>query len=265
MDDLARRPCISFRTGHRAGSTSRRSRHAAPAARGRGGGAHVADPRSWRSRRPTARRPAMRPRVSRITPYHELEAEMRPERASGRKRAQFAIAVRNRANAPVDVQLAGVDPDNAMRFAFQKPRFTVAPGRRNGSAIMVMPPKPALVGRPVHRRFEITSTVIGSETGALPKGASLTQKPWIPAWALLLLPLLAHRRDRRVPALAADVDRSRPDRAGGDRGRAGARRRGPHARQPDPEGERQGEAQHDPRPEPEARRGGRRRLGRRGR
>ena len=47
-----------------------------------------------------------------ITPYHELEAEMRPERASGRRRAQYAIAVRNRANAPVDVQLAGIDPDN---------------------------------------------------------------------------------------------------------------------------------------------------------
>ena len=132
-----------------------------------------------------------------ITPYHELEAEMRPERATGRKRAQYAIAVRNRANAPVDVQLAGVDPDNEMRFSFQKPRFTVAPGRRNGSAVMVIPPKPALVGRPVQRRFEITSTVIGSETGALPKPATLTQKPWIPAWALLLLPLLL------IAALAA--------------------------------------------------------------
>jgi beta-lactam-binding protein with PASTA domain len=125
-----------------------------------------------------------------ITPYHELEAEMRPERATARRRAQFAIAVRNRANAPVDVQLAGVDPDNEMRFSFQKPRFTVAPGRRNGSAIMVFPPKPAWFGRPVQRRFEINSTVIGSETGALPKAAFLTQKPWIPAWALLLLPLL---------------------------------------------------------------------------
>jgi beta-lactam-binding protein with PASTA domain len=66
----------------------------------------------------------------------------------------------------------------------------VAPGRRNGSAIMVVPPKPAWVGRPVQRRFEITSTVIGSETGALPKAAYLTQKPWIPMWALLLVPLL---------------------------------------------------------------------------
>jgi beta-lactam-binding protein with PASTA domain len=132
-----------------------------------------------------------------ITPYHELEAEMRPERATGRKKAQYAIAVRNRANAPVDVQLAGVDPDNEMRFSFQKPRFTVAPGRRNGSAIMVFPPKPAWVGRPVQRRFEITSTVIGSETGALPKAAYLTQKPRIPAWALLILPLLL------IAALAA--------------------------------------------------------------
>ena len=125
-----------------------------------------------------------------ITPYHELEAEMRPETASGRRKATYAIAVRNRANAPVDVQLAAVDPDNVMRFAFQKPRFTVAPGRRNGSAFIVKPPKPALVGRPVRRRFDITSTVIGSETGALPKGATLVQKPWIPMWALMIVPLL---------------------------------------------------------------------------
>jgi beta-lactam-binding protein with PASTA domain len=125
-----------------------------------------------------------------ITPYHELEAEMRPAQASGRRKATYAIAVRNRANAPVDVQLGAVDPDNVMRFAFQKPRFTVAPGRRNGSAFVVKPPKPALVGRPVQRRFDITSTVIGSETGALPKGAVLVQKPWIPFWALMLVPLL---------------------------------------------------------------------------
>ncbi len=132
-----------------------------------------------------------------VSPYHELEAEMRPERASGRRKATFAIAVRNRANAPVDVQLAGVDPDNLMRFAFQKQRFTVEPGRRNGSGFIVKPPKPALVGRPVTRRFEINSTVIGSETGALPKGATLVQKPWIPFWALLILPLLL------IAALAA--------------------------------------------------------------
>jgi beta-lactam-binding protein with PASTA domain len=125
-----------------------------------------------------------------ITPYHELEAEMRPAQATGRRKAAFAIAVRNRANAPVDVQLGAVDPDNVMRFAFQKPRFTVEPGRRNGSGIMVKPPKPAWVGRPVQRRFDITSTVIGSDTGALPKSAVLVQKAWIPFWALILLPLL---------------------------------------------------------------------------
>src|SRR5215211_6661039 len=120
----------------------------------------------------------------------EVTVTLHPQRAAARRRAEFAIAVRNRANAPVDVQLAGIDPDNEMKFRFQKPRFTVAPGRRTGSAIMVVPPKPAWVGRPVQRRFEITSTVIGSETGALPKAAFLTQKPWIPTWALLLLPLL---------------------------------------------------------------------------
>jgi beta-lactam-binding protein with PASTA domain len=125
-----------------------------------------------------------------ITPYHELETEMRPMSASARRRAAYAIAVRNRANAPVDVQLDAVDPDNYLRFAFQKPRFTVSPGRRNGSKFMVKPPKQAWIGRPVHRRFDITSTVIGSDTGALPQSGMFVQKAWIPYWVLMLVPLL---------------------------------------------------------------------------
>ena len=134
---------------------------------------------------------------------------MRPERATGRasgpsSRSPCATGRTRRSTS----SSRAVDPDNEMRFSFQKPRFTVEPGRRNGSAIMVTPPKPAWVGRPVQRRFEITSTVIGSETGALPKAAFLTQKPWIPAWALLLLPAAADRRDRGLPALAAHRDRA---------------------------------------------------------
>ena len=113
---------------------------------------------------------------------------MRPERASGRRRAQYAIAVRNRANAPVDVQLAGIDPDNDEVLV---PEAALHGGAWSPErpAIMVIPPKPALVGRPVHRRFDITSTVIGSRR-ARSRRERLTQKPWIPAWALLLLPLL---------------------------------------------------------------------------
>ena len=67
-------------------------------------------------------------------------------RASGPSSRSRCATARTR---PSTCSSPGIDPDNAMRFSFQKPRFTVEPGRRNGSAIMVTPPKPAWFGRPV--------------------------------------------------------------------------------------------------------------------
>ena len=37
-----------------------------------------------------------------ITPYEQLESELRPEIVTGRRRGEFALMVRNRANAPID-------------------------------------------------------------------------------------------------------------------------------------------------------------------
>ncbi len=50
-----------------------------------------------------------------IEPYQELETEMRPERANGHRKAKYAIAVRNRANAPTDVAFAAVDSERRLR------------------------------------------------------------------------------------------------------------------------------------------------------
>src|ERR671930_336579 len=44
-----------------------------------------------------------------IAPYQEFETELRPEYARGRRRGNFAIAVRNRANAPSDFTFSAVD------------------------------------------------------------------------------------------------------------------------------------------------------------
>ena len=111
------RPCISFRAGH-LGAASRRSASRCTVAAE--GGAHVADPHR---RRLESQQRAGRlcDRGSRDHAPSRARGEMRPERASGRRRAQYAIAVRNRANAPVDVQLAG-STRTTMKFSFQKPR-----------------------------------------------------------------------------------------------------------------------------------------------
>jgi beta-lactam-binding protein with PASTA domain len=125
-----------------------------------------------------------------IRPYHELEAEMRPEIASGRRRARYAIALRNRGNAAVDVELSTVDPEGILRFKFEKQRFSIEPGRRNGSIFGVSAAKGVLFGRSIQRRFEIASTVTGSDVGAPPKSGTFVQKAWVPAWAIVVGALL---------------------------------------------------------------------------
>jgi beta-lactam-binding protein with PASTA domain len=56
-----------------------------------------------------------------IAPYGELETDLSPERRAGRLKADFTLGVRNKANAPVELALAGVDPENACRFTFREP------------------------------------------------------------------------------------------------------------------------------------------------
>jgi beta-lactam-binding protein with PASTA domain/Tol biopolymer transport system component len=126
-----------------------------------------------------------------ITPFHELETEIRPQRARGRRRGNFAIAVRNRANAPAEVAFAGVDSENASRFDFANPTVSAPPGRRAGTTFRVVPNKPIWIGKPADRRFEVTASVPGSEAPAPRQGAVYRQKPWIPLWVPFVLPILA--------------------------------------------------------------------------
>jgi beta-lactam-binding protein with PASTA domain len=125
-----------------------------------------------------------------LEPYSEIESELRPEIATGRRGAEFAIAVRNVANAPVDVAVAALDNEGACRFDFDKPQLSAPPGRRDGTPFHVRPPKQMIFGRTKERRFTVTAQVIGSEAAARPQPAVFRQRPWIPAWVLPIVPIL---------------------------------------------------------------------------
>src|SRR5438105_5757130 len=130
-----------------------------------------------------------------IGPYQELETEMRPERANGRRKADFAIAVRNRAKAPSDVAFAGVDSENECSFEFAEPALSVPPGKRLGSPFVVRPRKTHWFGRPIERRFQVSADAPAPLTGAeampsIPKQGVFRHKPWIPWWVPIVLPIL---------------------------------------------------------------------------
>jgi beta-lactam-binding protein with PASTA domain len=125
-----------------------------------------------------------------LEPYTEIESELRPEIASGRRGAEFAIAVRNVSNAPVDVAVSALDEEGACRFDFDKPQLSAAPGRRDGTPFRVRPPKQMIFGRTKDRRFSVTAQAVGSEVAARPQPAVFKQRPWIPAWVIPIVPIV---------------------------------------------------------------------------
>jgi beta-lactam-binding protein with PASTA domain len=126
-----------------------------------------------------------------IAPYQEFEVELRPEYGRGRWRGNFAVAVRNRANAPTDFAFSAVDSDNACHFIFDDPVVTAAPGRRAGTKFKARPRKQLWVGRPVDRRYQVTTTVPGTDSSVLSRPAVFRQKPWLPRWLPLAIPIVA--------------------------------------------------------------------------
>jgi hypothetical protein len=105
-----------------------------------------------------------------ILPYAETATEIRPERAKGRLRADYAVRVTNRANAPAAVTLEGSDPDGELRFAFDPARLEIAPGQTAGSRLRVRPPQLTIAGsvsgsvpgKWTRRTVAITATGMGA-------------------------------------------------------------------------------------------------------
>jgi beta-lactam-binding protein with PASTA domain len=92
-----------------------------------------------------------------IHPYTETTTSVRPQRRSGRRKADFDVEVENSANAPVLVALEGTDPEGTMRFGFNRPPQEIRPGDSVTSTMRVRPPKQIWIGRPVDHRLEVTT------------------------------------------------------------------------------------------------------------
>ncbi|MDQ4049381.1 MAG: PASTA domain-containing protein, partial [Actinomycetota bacterium] len=68
-----------------------------------------------------------------VEPYQEIQLELRPERAGGRRKARFAVGVRNCANAPTEVDLGAIDTEEACGFQFDTPPEAAGAASRSGA------------------------------------------------------------------------------------------------------------------------------------
>ncbi len=126
-----------------------------------------------------------------IEPYMELGTELRPERASGRLKARYVLTVYNKANARTEVDLAAEDTDGECDFRFAEPRIALEPGNGMECPFTVFPPKQKWIGRAVDRQFQLTATPVGSVDPVPPRMATFRQRPWLPWWMSLVVPLVA--------------------------------------------------------------------------
>lgn len=108
------------------------------------------------------RQAAEAPFVLAIQAYTETTTKVRPERAKGRRKAEYDVAVENKANAPVLVALEGSDADGELVFGFNRPPQEIPPGATVQTGMQVRPPKQMWIGRPAERRFEVV-TLTGEE------------------------------------------------------------------------------------------------------
>ena len=124
-----------------------------------------------------------------IEPYAEHRASLKPERSAGRRRGRFTVVVRNRGNDAASFVMAASDTDEECHVHFDPPRLDLEPGASAASRLTVRPPKQILIGRPLDRQLAVEPTT-AADVPALPLRAVFRQRPWLPWWLLILLPIL---------------------------------------------------------------------------
>ncbi|MFJ5696421.1 hypothetical protein ACIP9X_21640 [Arthrobacter sp. NPDC093125] len=93
-----------------------------------------------------------------VLPFVETTGELMPRMSRGKLGARHNVAVDNRGNVPVTVELAGSDPGDLLEFALQPPELTIEPGTVRFTAAHVRPAEKIWRGVPATHVFAVTAT-----------------------------------------------------------------------------------------------------------
>ncbi|MGW4057028.1 COG1470 family protein [Amycolatopsis sp. NPDC004747] len=126
--------------------------------------------------------------------FTEVTAEIVPAKVEGSSKADFEVAVDNRGNRPVAVELSPLDPEDELDFRLERDRAELAPGTAAFVRMRAKPRKRFLRGQPVRHRFQVFVAADGNEP--LKTEGTMVQRQLLPKWLLpaliaLLVALLA--------------------------------------------------------------------------
>lgn len=122
-----------------------------------------------------------------VLPFTENSLRVEPRRASGRGRAQYALAVVNHGNVPAEHVFSGEDDEQKMAYEFRQERLALEPGKEVRVPFAVAGQR-RLFGKDQSQRFQIHSQVKG-KTG-LSSNAEFVNKALIPTWLLTVAGVL---------------------------------------------------------------------------
>lgn len=94
--------------------------------------------------------------------FADRTVELYPLTARGRRKGRFEIAVDNRGNAPIDVELAGSDPENTCAYQFATHALRVEPGTAHFTKFTVVPHRTFWRGPPKTHQFQVVVTERGA-------------------------------------------------------------------------------------------------------
>ncbi|MDQ7810282.1 hypothetical protein Q5425_41715 [Amycolatopsis sp. A133] len=118
--------------------------------------------------------------------FTEVTAEIVPAKVEGSSKADFEVAVDNRGNRPVAVELSPLDPEDELDFRLERDRADLAPGTAAFVRLRTRPRKRFLRGQAVRHRFQVFVVADGAEP--IKTEGTMVQRQLLPKW---LLPALA--------------------------------------------------------------------------
>lgn len=122
-----------------------------------------------------------------IAPFYESGAELIPRNSSARRTARHQLAVDNRGNGALSVEMKPHDPDDLLGFRVRPETLEVPPGSARFAKVRVRTRKLAWAGQPSSRPFTIDVLPTGVDPAAAPPmqlNGSMLQNPIFPSWTM---------------------------------------------------------------------------------